>query len=183
MTPYSPQEQQLAYPYNQSYYHNNSLLPSPNSSSTNLNEMVQTNVNSPVSASTTTTTTLHMPTPPGESNDSLCKLEDASPSEGNTGLIPLTKVRDYNNVKEIHQQRHQSLSLQNGTQLVGSNMVSLQQISPTSFNSRQPQVLQMNGVVDNKSNNCINLAFNLPLTPPPNLIPKKCQCQFDCKCE
>ena len=168
----SPQDQQFPYSYNQSYCHNNSLLPSPNTSSPNLAENQQlagVNVDSPVA----TTAALHMPTPPGESNDSICKLELASPAgDGTATLIPLTKVRDYNNVKEIHQRQ----TNENGTNL-GQNMISLQQIG-SNFSSQQAHVLQVNGM----DTNC-SLTFNLPITPPPNVSQKRCQCQFDCKGE
>ena len=157
----SVQEQQFPYSYNQSYYQNNSQLPSPNTSSSNLvetSQVVGNNANSPVSASATTT--LHMPTPPGDSSDNnLCKLETVSPGNGNTTLIPLTKVRDYN-VKEIQRQT----TPQTGTNVVVASNGPLN----ANFISSQGQVLQFNGTENKDMQNC-GLSFNLPITPPPNV--------------
>ena len=149
----SAQEQQ--YPY-QSYYQNNYLLQFPNTSSSNVVEapqVVGNNANSPVSANSTAT--LHMPTPPGESSDNThCKLETVSPGNGNITLIPLTKVRDYNNGKEVQRQTspHAGTSVQ----------LNANYILP------QGQVLQFDGTGNKDTQNC-GLTFNLPITPPPNV--------------
>ena len=176
---YAQSEQQFPYSYNQSYYQNNTLLPSPNTSSSNLVENTQVvgnNANSPVLGAATTT--LHMPTPPGESSDNtLCKLETVSPGNGNTTLIPLTKVRDYHNVKETQRQT----TPQNGTNVVGTSGAPIN----ASFISQHGQVLQFSGMESKDMQNC-SLTFNLPITPPPNVAIsnplKKCQCQVACNC-
>ena len=111
-----------------------------------------------------------MPTPPGETTDSVCKVESASPEDGTTKLIPLTIVRDYSNVTQ-HQRTHI------GANMTSRNGLPLQQ-NGMNLNSEQVQTFN---AIDSNGSNCI-VSFNLPLTPPPNAFAKKCQCQNDCKC-
>lgn len=168
MASYSPQDQQLAYAYNQSYHPNSSVVSTPNTdlpSSSEGQQFTGRSGNSP-----TSTTALHMPTPPGETTDSVCKVESASPENGTTKLIPLTIVRDYSNVTQ-----HQRTQI--GANMTSRNGLPLQQ-NDMNFNSEQVQTFN---AIDSNGSNCI-VSFNLPLTPPPNAFAKKCQCQNDCKC-